>query len=255
MTYTDQTFEPAIVVTHSSDKDIPTIAWKFEQDQLHFERCKFYERNQAQENWHVPQQTTESCKLSCCRSAIFDNCDFFGGVEDCFDAVRGNVIIFNACRFWSSHADSTRARLLNHAMTKQHVTVKGSIRRVMLERCDFIGPTQSKFSIKVGDWTDYDYVKRPPCESIAIKGCRWFANSAHHTFDFPSKADLLPRMVLGINVKQVLYTPHEQGHFRKGIVIPQPLPKVFFALKRNKIIPTKRNPIPFSKEEEPWLYA
>lgn len=211
---------------HSDAIDTPTHAIKYEKRRV-YRHCRFYGYNNE-----TNIRSTEAFKASCCEDIFFYDCDFMGGVEDAFDAVRGKRYIFEKCNFDSITFGGSITR------SKQHMTIKGSVVNVLLKDCHFYGDTLSGFSIKLGDWTDYDYTKgRPPTTGVQIEDCVW------HNKDV--------RQVLSIHAKKPRMFNCKGG--KDGIHVPKLLASTFFALRRNHILGPRRSKLLSAATEEPWL--
>jgi hypothetical protein len=95
---------------------------------------------------------SEAFKASNCKGISVYSCNFNGGKEDCFDAVRAEVKVFD-----SSFEPEEE--------TKQTITAKGGS-DVLIDFCDFkSGPM---FDIVVGDFTIYDGVCKMPPSRVTL---------------------------------------------------------------------------------------
>ena len=93
-------------------------------------------------------------KFSSCVGMTVDNCEIFGGKEDCIDAVRGELYTFKNTTLHPVH---------------NGITLKGSIDTVVIENIKF--ETHGKdCDIDLGQYDNYWYIGRPPTRNIQITG-------------------------------------------------------------------------------------
>lgn len=83
-----------------------------------------------------------------------------GGFEDCIDIVRGRDITLRDCVLY----------IFPEARTRTHLTAKGGIQGLHLQRLTFWGSPRW-WNISWGDWTDYDRVPRPLSRGLIIEDC------------------------------------------------------------------------------------
>jgi hypothetical protein len=99
---------------------------------------------------------SEALKFSQCRYVIAFNLKIIGGTEDCIDIVRGSLYSIYRCSF--------------HPQGKFGITVKGGVDHVRISDCTFYSHG-IECDIDLGNWTNYDIVKRPKVRNILIKNC------------------------------------------------------------------------------------
>ena len=107
---------------------------------------------------------SEGLKLSFRSNVYVRGCLIFGGYEDCVDIVRGNDIVFDDCTFMSMNS-------------KQHITIKGGAHNIIIKDCLFVNKYRKWYDgacLDLGNWTNYDIVKRPRVRNITINNCKTF---------------------------------------------------------------------------------
>lgn len=104
----------------------------------------------------------EGLKISFGHNIIVENCIIHGGYEDCVDIVRGANITFIGCKFISYN-------------TKQHFTIKGGCKNIIIDDCEFVNDYSKWYNgsiIDIGNYSNYDQIKRPKVRHVTIKNCR-----------------------------------------------------------------------------------
>ena len=104
----------------------------------------------------------EGLKISFGHDVTIRNCIIHGGYEDCVDIVRGANICFSGCKFISYN-------------TKQHFTIKGGCKNIQIEDCEFVNDFKNWYDgaiLDIGNWCDYDQVKRPKVRHVKVNDCR-----------------------------------------------------------------------------------
>lgn len=152
---------------------------------------------------------SEGLKISFGHNIVVKNSTIIGGYEDCIDIVRGANITFQNCKIISNN-------------TRQHVTVKGGARNITFDQCEFINRFEKFYNgaiIDIGNWTNYDIVKRPKVRNLSIINCK-LTNI---------KFKLLARVLYGLKptVKST------NGFIFK---IPSIITRLFFTLRKHKIL-------------------
>jgi len=99
----------------------------------------------------------EALKFSRCWMVVVTKCRIIGGYEDCIDIVRGGKILI--------YKNIIRAS----KKTRSFVTIKGGVHTVVLQENVFQGKVSGPI-IDLGNWTNYDIVKRPKVRNVEIIG-------------------------------------------------------------------------------------
>lgn len=102
---------------------------------------------------------SEALKLSRCWMVYVVGCEIYGGKEDCVDIVRGGKIFL--------YKNILHSRSLG-PKTKSFFTIKGGAHTVVIKNNTFIGEVSGPI-IDLGNWTNYDIVKRPKVRHIFIE--------------------------------------------------------------------------------------
>lgn len=97
---------------------------------------------------------TDALKFSKARRILVEDCTIYGGSEDCLDAVRGEDYTFRRCTF--------------HIQGNTAFTIKGGVKKVLIEKCIFIGKPKWA-AIDLGNFSNYDIVKRPRVRAVTIR--------------------------------------------------------------------------------------
>jgi hypothetical protein len=100
---------------------------------------------------------SEALKFSQCQSVVVNDCEIDGGAEDCIDIVRG----------FSYHLVAIDL----HPRGKFGITIKGGVNYVTMVGLIFHSHS-SECDIDLGNWTNYDIVKRPKVRNIVIRDCK-----------------------------------------------------------------------------------
>ena len=156
----------------------------------------------------------EGLKLSFCKNVEVIDSTIVGGYEDCVDIVRGENIKFKNCNFISKNK------------TKQHITCKCGAKNVTFENCNFVGSFRNWWNgacIDLGNWGDYDDVKRPKVRNVSIVNCK-LKNVA-----FP----ILYRRLYS-------NTPTVKNSNGFGLKVPNIFVKAFWFLQRKELVGKRR---------------
>ena len=99
-----------------------------------------------------PMEYSDILKFSNCTGILVDNCEIYGGKEDCIDAVRGELYTIKNSYLYPEH---------------NGITLKGSINGVKLDNVTF--KTHGKdCDIDIGQFDNYWYVGRAPTRNVTI---------------------------------------------------------------------------------------
>ena len=202
----------------------------------HLTRDKFIDSNALGFGWRPGQKMekglisgckidgngfAEGLKLSMWYDMVVKDCEIIGGREDCVDIVRGGRLTFERCRF------------ISNGDTKQHMTIKGGVKDILIKDCVFVGNYRNWWDgacIDLGNWTDYDDVPRPFNRNIVVSGCKM--------------ENMTTR-----NLCRVLYSEWPQVSNCDGrvLVVPKLFVKLFFFLQRKGWVGKRR------RFPESWL--
>lgn len=101
-------------------------------------------------------RSVEGIKCSHLRGIVIQNCVVHSGIEDAIDFVRGdNIQLINNRIYVNKNSD-------------QAITIKGGVKNVLIAQNIFYGTTKQCF-IKLGDFSNYDVVNRPPVRNVTIE--------------------------------------------------------------------------------------
>jgi hypothetical protein len=176
-------------------------------DGVNFEKCIFDAKSYE-----------EAMKLSFCKNITFNNCDFYGGYEDCVDIVGGENFKFTNCRFHGS------GKVLHH------FTIKGSAKDVLIDNCQFFGKAKESTIIAVGNFSNYDIKKRPETSNIRIAN----SHSSSGSIFF----------ALALHAKNVSVSNVKHKSWLSVFFVPKFVYKTYFHLRANGIIGSKPKPDP-----------
>lgn len=99
-----------------------------------------------------PMEYSDILKFSNCTGITVDNCEIYGGKEDCIDAVRGQLYTFKNSDLYPVH---------------NGITIKGSIDGVKIDNVRF--KTHGKdCDIDIGQYDNYWYIGRSPTRNVLI---------------------------------------------------------------------------------------
>ena len=148
----------------------------------------------------------EGLKISFGYNILVENCEIYGGYEDCVDIVRGANITFKNCKFIACN-------------TKHHFTIKGGCKNILIEDCEFVNDFNKWYDgaiLDIGNYCNYDQVQRPKAREVKVKNCK-LTNI---------KFKLLSR---------VLYGSKPKVENTKGLTfkLPSIFTKIFFKLRNS----------------------